>query len=75
MVPFLPVQAPGGLTVGAGYTWEQSALGLDYDLPAFDFNAFSFSDIVNHVSHLAIDTLNVTWPHRRFAPRKPSVHF
>ena len=74
MVPFLPPQAPGGLNVGATYGWEQLAFGLDFNLASFDFDDFAFSEITQHGSHMAIDSTQITWPRRKYAPRGPSIH-
>lgn len=74
MVPFLPPQAPGGLNVGGTYGWEQLAFGLDFNLASFDFDDFAFSDITQHGSHMAIDSTQITWPRRKYAPRSPSIH-
>ncbi len=54
-IPFLPPEAPPAPVEGVGYIWEQAALGLGYDLPAFDFDAFAFSDILTHGTHVALD--------------------
>lgn len=57
--PVLPAAAPAGPQTGSACTWEQAAMGLGYGLPAFDFDAFAFADIVAHVSHVASDRLGI----------------
>lgn len=59
--PYLPAEAPPGPVGGNAYTWEQVALGLDYDLPSFDFDDFAFSDVAAHASHLALDRAGITF--------------
>ncbi|MBM3957183.1 MAG: hypothetical protein FJ313_03940, partial [Gemmatimonadetes bacterium] len=59
-VPKLPAAAPPSPAPGLDYSWEQVAVGLGYDLPTFDFNAFAFSDVFAHASHLAVDDAVVT---------------
>jgi hypothetical protein len=58
-LPLLPPVAPAGPPPGALCRWEQVALGLGYALPSFDYDAFAFSDVYAHVSHLALDALTV----------------
>jgi hypothetical protein len=57
--PTLPPSAPPAPVAGFPYRWEQRSIGLGYDLPVFDFDAFAFSDILAHVSHAAADRLDV----------------
>jgi len=59
--PSLPPEAPPSPAPGSTCTWDQVAIGLGYDLPAFDFNSFAFSDIYAHASHLASDAIPVEW--------------
>jgi hypothetical protein len=59
--PYLPDGAPPGPVGGNSYAWEHVALGLDYDLPSFDFDNFAFSDVAAHVSHLALDRTGITF--------------
>jgi hypothetical protein len=58
-LPALPPEAPPAPLSGGTYRWEQAAAGLGYALPAFDYNAFAFSDVAAHVTHLATDALGV----------------
>lgn len=57
--PYLPNEAPAGPVQGMSYSWQHVALGLDYDLPSFDFDSFAFSDRIDHGSHLALDNLPI----------------
>jgi hypothetical protein len=57
--PTLPPSAPHVPAAGALYRWEQRSIGLGYDLPTFDFDAFPFSAIVAHASHIASDEMDV----------------
>jgi hypothetical protein len=59
-LPALPAEAPPAPQSGGTYSWDQAALGLGYALPSFDYDAFAFSDVVAHLTHLAIDVLPVT---------------
>ena len=59
--PGLPPGAPPGPQIGGIYRWEHLAAGLGFDLPSFDFNAFAFSDLQAHASHLASDQVDVTF--------------
>lgn len=60
-IPQLPPEAPAGLVPGTGYNWAHTALGLAYDLAVFDYGDFAFSAIIAHVSHLATNSLDITW--------------
>lgn len=55
--PRLPAVAPPGPSWGAAYRWHQVSLGLGYDLPVFDYDAFAFTDILAHCSHAATDQM------------------
>lgn len=59
--PWLPPAAPPGPDEGAGCVWRHASIALDYDLPSFDFDAFSFSDIASHGAHLALDAMPVSF--------------
>jgi hypothetical protein len=59
--PVLPAEAPPGAVVGSTYTWEQVSLGLDYNLPSFDFDDFAFGDVLVHGSHLALDQMDIIY--------------
>lgn len=59
--PELPAGAPPGPDTGGTYRWEQMAAGLGYELQSFDFDAFAFSDILTHASHLASDQMDVVF--------------
>ena len=59
--PLLPPDAPPSPIYGDLYTWDQVSLGLAYELPSFDFDAFAFSDILAHGSHLSLDTRDITF--------------
>ncbi len=59
--PSLPAAAPPGPQPGSVYRWAQVAFGLGYDLPVFDFNAFAFSDIFAHGSHIAGDQTDIVF--------------
>lgn len=59
-LPALPPEAPPAPLAGGTYRWEQASLGLGFALPSFDYNAFAFADIMAHLSHLAVDGLDVT---------------
>jgi hypothetical protein len=37
------------------------SLGLDYNLPSFDFNDFAFADLLAHGSHLALDAMDIVY--------------
>ncbi|MFH1999334.1 MAG: hypothetical protein ABIK28_06615 [Planctomycetota bacterium] len=69
MVPFLPPEVTSPLMGGTTYAWDHVSLGLGYDLPSFDFNDFSFSDIFAHGSHLSINSISILWPSKRLAPQ------
>lgn len=69
VVPFLPAAAPAPLTGGAEYSWEHASLGLTYDMTNFDFDAFAFTDIYAHGSHLSVNNRNILWPKHRLAPQ------
>jgi len=59
-LPALPPEAPPAPVAGGTYRWEQASLGLGYALPSFDYDAFAFTDVPAHVTHLAVDALDVT---------------
>lgn len=61
-LPALPPEAPPAPVAGVTYRWEQASLGLGYALPSFDYNAFAFTDITAHLTHVAVDGLDVTLP-------------
>jgi len=59
--PGLPQEAPAGPDWGASCRWSHLSYGLGHDLPAFDFDAFAFSDLTAHTSHFAADELEFPW--------------
>ncbi|MBP6875340.1 MAG: hypothetical protein KBD56_04660 [Candidatus Eisenbacteria bacterium] len=56
-LPALPAQAPPAPAAGELLLWTHTALGLGYNLPAFDYNAFAFSDVNAHATHASSDLL------------------
>jgi hypothetical protein len=58
-LPLLPPVAPPGPPPGTVCLWNQAAIGLGYALPSFDYDAFAFSDVYAHMSHLAVDALAI----------------
>ncbi|MBD3161383.1 MAG: hypothetical protein GF346_04185 [Candidatus Eisenbacteria bacterium] len=58
--PLLPPEAPAGLAEGSEYRWEHVSLGLGFDHP-FDFDAFSFSEILAHGSHGSLDRRSIVY--------------
>ncbi|MFH1279129.1 MAG: T9SS type A sorting domain-containing protein [Candidatus Eisenbacteria bacterium] len=61
LVPWLPLSAPPGPGEGGAYAWRHASIALGFDLASFDFDAFAFSDIVAHASHLALDGGSVSF--------------
>jgi len=59
--PGLPPEAPAGPAWGEAYRWDHQSLGLGYDLPSFNYDAFAFSDLLAHTSHFAADEAGFTW--------------
>ncbi|MFH1279303.1 MAG: hypothetical protein ABIK65_13095, partial [Candidatus Eisenbacteria bacterium] len=59
LVPWLPPTAPPAPGEGGALAWRHVSAALGFDLAAFDFDAFPFSDIIAHASHLALDGRSV----------------
>lgn len=59
--PRLPAGAPAGPIWGSIYQWQHASFGLGHDLPAFDYGAFAFRDILGHLSHAALDRMDFVY--------------
>lgn len=71
--PILPSSAPPAPVSGQLLTWEHTGAGLDYELTSFDFNAFGLSDVTDHTSHIATDSIDISFIIPGIATPTPTV--
>lgn len=73
IAPTLPSSAPHVPAAGTPCRWEQRSIGLGFDLPSFDFDAFPFSATHGHASHVASDGMDVLLSYPAAAIADPAV--
>ena len=59
--PLLPASAPPAPVSGQPITWDQTSIGLGFNLGTFDFNAFGLTDVTAHTSHVAMDSMDISF--------------